>query len=287
LQTRRSGSNKQLWEISVVSSEQDEDAVAAWFEQTFQQIPSVYIDVRTGKRTVTIFSPVRPTGVICPVGRLRVSALAPDWKESWKRHFKPLEIGNELLIKPSWSKKRPRKGQKVIILDPGLSFGTGQHATTSFCLNEIVRLRESASSPQRPQSFLDIGTGSGILAIAAAKVGYSAINAIDYDTDAVRIAKQNAKRNRVDHKITFDQQDLTQLKIWHFPRSDLICANLIYDMLCSEAKRITSWLKPGGHLVLAGILREQFPQVRKVYERFGLKLVRSKVHNEWHSGTMM
>jgi ribosomal protein L11 methyltransferase len=133
---------------------------------------------------------------------------------------------------------------------------------------------------------LDIGTGSGILAIAAAKMGYAPIYAIDYDADAVRIARENAKRNRVDHQIRFKHRDLTQLKIRHFPRCDLIAANLIYDMLCAEAKRITSWLKPGGNLILAGILREQFSQVRKNYERFGLKLVRSKMHNEWHSGTM-
>lgn len=194
-----------------------------------------------------------------------------------------MDIGNALLIKPSWSKRKARKEQKVIVLDPGLSFGTGQHATTSYCLNEIVRLR---TTQRGVPTFLDIGTGSGILAIAAAKMGYAPIYAIDYDADAVRIARENAKRNRVAHKIRFEHQDLTQLKIGHFPRCDLICANLIYDMLCTEAKRITSWLKPGGNLVLAGILREQFAQVREVYEGFGLKLVRSKMHNEWHSGTM-
>ncbi len=282
MQTRPSGSNKQLWEISVVTSEQDEDSAANWFEQTFQQIPSVYIDVRTGRRTITIYSPARPEGLTSPAGRVRVRKLDPNWKESWKRHFKPMDIGHALLIKPSWSKRQPRKNQKVIVLDPGLSFGTGQHATTSYCLNEVVRLRNG----EREQHFLDIGTGSGILAIAAAKMGYSPIFAIDYDADAVRIARANAKRNRVEHKIRFEHRDLTQLKIRHFPQCDLICANLIFDMLVQEAKRICSWLKPGGKLVLAGILREQFPQVRRAYERFGLNLVHSKMHNEWHSGSM-
>lgn len=200
-----------------------------------------------------------------------------------------MDIGDALLIKPSWSKRKARKGQKVIILDPGLSFGTGQHATTSYCLSEIVRLRTAQRRLRtaRPAlSFLDIGTGSGILAIAAAQMGYAPIYAIDYDADAVRIARENAKRNRVEDKIRFEHRDLTQLKIGHFPRCDLICANLIYDMLCTEASRITSWLKPGGNLVLAGILREQFAQVCADYESFGLNLVRSKMHNEWHSGTM-
>ncbi len=278
--------SKRLWEVSAVVSEADEEIVAVWFEETFQQVPSVYIDARTGTRTVTIYSPARPTHLKCPPGRLRIRKLDPNWKESWKKHFQPMEIGDALLIKPSWSKKRPGKSQKVIVLDPGLSFGTGQHATTSYCLNEIVRLAKSASSPRRLRSFLDIGTGSGILAIAAAKMGYAPIFAIDYDADAVRIAKANAKRNRVAHKIQFEHRDLTELKLRHFPRCDLIGANLIYDMLCAEAKRITSWLKPGGNLVLAGILREQFAKVSASYERFGLKLTRSKMHNEWHSGTM-
>jgi ribosomal protein L11 methyltransferase len=267
-------------------SEENEDATAVWFEETFQQIPSVYIDARTGSRTMTTYSSARPSGLICPSGRLQVRKLDPDWKESWKKHFKPIEVGDALLIKPSWSKKQARKGQKVIVLDPGLSFGTGQHATTSFCLEEIVRLKESASSPRRLQSFLDIGTGSGILAIAAAKMGYAPVYAIDYDADAVRIAKENAKRNRVEHKVRFEHRDLTQLELRHFPECDLIAANLIYDMLCAEAKRITSWMKPGGNLILAGILREQFSKVRGTYERFHLKVVRSKMHNEWRSGTM-
>ena len=94
-----------------------------------------------------------------------------DWAESWKRHFHPIEIGKTLLVKPSWSKKRPAKNQAVVILDPGLSFGTGQHPTTSFCLHQIARGRKNGTP--RP-SFLDIGTGSGILAIAAAKLGYPA-----------------------------------------------------------------------------------------------------------------
>ena len=138
-----------------------------------------------------------------------------DWAESWKRHFKPIEIGDALLVKPSWSKRRPRKNQAVVILDPGLSFGTGQHPTTAFCLREIVRLklakergrlarefktRHHADEPSALQSFLDIGTGSGILAIAAAKLGYQPVHAFDFDAEAVRIARANARANRVQAK---------------------------------------------------------------------------------------
>jgi ribosomal protein L11 methyltransferase len=127
-----------------------------------------------------------------------------DWAESWKRHFKPIEIGDAMLLKPSWSKRRPRKNQSVVVLDPGLSFGTGQHPTTAFCLHEIVRrilwrkergrlarefkTRHHGDEPSAPQSFLDIGTGSGILAVAAAKLGYKPVHAFDFDGNAVEIA---------------------------------------------------------------------------------------------------
>ena len=120
-----------------------------------------------------------------------------NWAESWKRHFKPIEIGGELLIKPSWSKRRAKKNQAVLILDPGLSFGTGQHPTTSFCLEQLVQHRTIKAD----QSFLDIGTGSGILALAAAKLGYSLVEAFDFDPEAVAIARTNARRNRVSDKI--------------------------------------------------------------------------------------
>ena len=119
-----------------------------------------------------------------------------DWAESWKRHFKPIEIGRRLLIKPSWSRRRPKPHQQVVVLDPGLSFGTGQHPTTAFCLAEVARLVKNAPA----RSFLDIGTGSGILAIAAARLNYQPIWAFDFDPEAVRMARANAQTNQVEKK---------------------------------------------------------------------------------------
>ena len=132
---------------------------------------------------------------------MRLNKVPPeDWAESWKRHFKPIEIGGDLLILPSWSKRKPKTGQAVVVLDPGLSFGTGQHATTSFCLNEIVKLRRSSKASEL--SLLDGGTGSGILAIAAAKLGYKPVEAFDFDPVSVRVARANATSNGVNRKVT-------------------------------------------------------------------------------------
>ena len=215
-----------------------------------------------------------------------------DWAESWKRHFKPIDIGSTLLIKPSWSKRPPCKGQAVIILDPGLSFGTGQHPTTSFCLQQLakhrpqhktVQPRHSHVSPH-PSAFLDIGTGSGILAIAAAKLGYAPVDAFDFDPESVRIAHDNARSNGVLRKIHIARRDVTKLPLRSAKKYDFICANLISTLLMAERRRILSRLKPNGVLVLAGILNNEFALVQRDYERAGLRLIASRVEKEWRSG---
>lgn len=223
-------------------------------------------------------------GIRLGTGKISVKILPPEnWAESWKRHFKPMEIGGALLVKPSWSTRKPRKGSALVVLDPGLSFGTGQHPTTGFCLQQLVRCR----SLGQQQSFLDVGTGSGILAIAAAKLGYSPIEAFDFDPESVRVARTNAGKNRVFKAIRLTQADLTKLPVRPVQRFDFICANLISTLLLAEGKRIVSRLKPGGVLVLAGILRSEFSAVRRAYENLGLKYFSGKSEKEWWSGAFV
>jgi ribosomal protein L11 methyltransferase len=232
-----------------------------------------------------------------------------DWAESWKRHFQPIEIEfknrrgelceppisseksgrrvtrpserRSLLIKPSWSKRRARKNQAVVILDPGLSFGTGQHPTTAFCLRELARCGKKEAG----WSFLDIGTGSGILAIAAAKLGYAPVHAFDFDPDAVRIARANARANGVHNQLRIVRRDVTKLPIQPGRQYDLICANLISTLLIAGRRRIVAQLKRGGRLVLAGILKSEFLAVQKDFVKLGLKPAASKTEKEWRSGS--
>ena len=195
-----------------------------------------------------------------------------DWSESWKRHFKPIEVAGTLLIKPSWINRSPRKNLAVVVLDPGLSFGTGQHATTSFCLREIVRLRSVPVADDRrkrrsphavaTKSFLDLGTGSGILAIAAAKLGYQPVCAFDFDPEAVRVAYANASMNQAGRKIKIARGDVAKLPLRPARRYDLVCENLISSLLVAERRRIVAQLNRGGTLVLAGILKPEFTQVQ-------------------------
>jgi ribosomal protein L11 methyltransferase len=212
-------------------------------------------------------------------GRLTIKPLRREnWAQSWKRHFRPIEIGKSLLIKPSWSRRRARAGQRVIILDPGLSFGTGHHATTLFCLQQLARGRRQGAR----QSLLDIGCGSGILAIAAAKLGYSPVEAFDCDPEAIRVSLQNIKRNRV--RVRLRRADLRRMPLVSRRRYDVVCANLTGDLLVGEAEKIRNRLKPGGKLVVAGILRREFPGVRKKLQRVNLTLRETGVSREWKSG---
>jgi ribosomal protein L11 methyltransferase len=289
---------KPLWKVSVATTLEAEDAIAEILGGIFHCPVSSFFDLEKKTNRVTVFLPhaiqpqslkelghglkhVKECGLDIGPGKISVRKVRrEDWAESWKRHFKPIEIGGALLIKPSWSRKRPGAGQAVVILDPGLSFGTGQHPTTAYCLKEVVQ-----NFSKKGQSFLDIGTGSSILAIAAAKLGYTFIRAFDFDPEAVRVARANARANGVLNKIKITHSDVAKLPIRAVERFDVICANLISDLLVKERKRIIAQLNPGGILVLAGILRIEFSGVRQAYERSGLKLISTRSKKEWQSGS--
>jgi ribosomal protein L11 methyltransferase len=285
----------ELWRVSIDISAEAEEAMAELIESTLGSAPSIYTDVETGRITATIFLESRPMrrelGAIVrqSFARMREFGLDPgngplsinrvrkqDWAESWKRHFKPFPIGSQLLVKPSWSKRKVGRGQEVVVIDPGLSFGTGQHPTTRFCLEQLV----GARVPKTRQAFLDIGTGSGILAIAAAKLGYRPVRAFDFDPVAVRVAKENARKNRVAVRIV--RGDITTMAR-SATKYDVVCANLTSDLLENCAAKIFSFVKPNGWLVLAGILRAQIFSVRKCFELRSFVVKTSRAEGEWES----
>ena len=205
-----------------------------------------------------------------------------DWVDSWKRHFQPIRIGDRLLVRPSWLKDKAAPGQAVAVLDPGLSFGTGQHATTKFCLRQLVVHRKRCA-----QSLLDVGTGSGILAIAGVKLGYRPVKAIDFDSEAIRVARANAKRNRVTAHLKPKVGDVTKLPPRARVKYDVVCANLYYDLLTANAHRIIARVKPEGVLVLAGVLKTQFAEVKAAVEGQGMVLKKTTRQGEWQSGTFV
>jgi ribosomal protein L11 methyltransferase len=290
-----------LWKLSLVTTIKAEEAVTDLLGEIFGRYPSSYTNASTSRTTVTVYLERKPARDCFELRNLRIGlklikeALPDmrnckitlsklrrqDWANSWKRHFKPIEVGSALLIRPSWSKRRPRSDQALVQIDPGLAFGTGQHPTTEFCLQELVSRRD----PHKHQSFLDLGTGSGILAITAAKLGYGPIDAIDLDPAAIQVSRANALQNRVEHAIRFHQQDLATLSSQGATQYDLICANLIANVLIAECQRILARLKPKGFLVLSGILTREFSEIKKHYKDIGLKLISSATSKEWRSGS--
>ncbi len=289
-----------MWQVSISTNGEGEEAVAALLERTFFQSPSIFRNEDTGVILVTAY-PKRLSGppralrarLADGLEQLRAFGLEPgpsriainplprrNWAESWKRHFKPIEVGWHLLIKPGWSRRRPRRGQRVVILDPGLSFGTGHHPTTLFCLERIAKCRRAGQE----QSFLDIGTGSAILAIAAAKLGYAPVLAFDCDGEAVRAARSNVKKNHVQDRLVLRRGDLHRWPLRARRRYDLVCANLTSDLLLARAEKIRNLVRPGGRLVIAGVLDREFPEVSQMLRRFDLTLEARKVHKNWKSG---
>jgi len=292
-----------LWQISITVAREAEQAVSALLERVSQQPVSIFAEEDRPRSTVTVYCSPRAGRTLPKRAALTVElqgvadcgletgpaeivfrrVAREDWAHSWKKYFKVIEIGSALLVKPSWSKRRPRKGQVTVTLDPGLSFGTGQHPTTAFCLEQLVATRESGQS----QSFLDIGTGSGILAISAVKLGYKPVRALDNDPTAVRVAKKNARRNCVEGRLTIVREDVKRATLEVRSPYDLICANLVDELLVSQAKHISNRVADGGKLVLAGILDTQFERVRRSYEGLGLVLEKAKSEGGWHSGTFL
>ncbi len=289
-----------VYQLSVVVVPEAEEAVAEMLAGVFDRQSAAYVDLtkklaivstyleKSRKPTKKQLNAVREgldnisaCGLDIGSGEVHVKLLkGADWMESWKRHFVPIDIGGKILVKPGWEKKKPTKGQHEIILDPGVSFGTGHHPTTLFCMKQIVEQRTAGER----QSVIDIGCGSGILGIAAAKLGYTNIVCFDYNADSVRSARENCELNKVADQVRPTRKDLTKLPVETTRKYDIVCANLIYDLLIAERERITNHLKPDGYLVLAGILETQFPKVNRAFREIGFKLITSEVGGEWKSG---
>ena len=202
-----------------------------------------------------------------------------EWTEAWKKFFKPIEISPRLLVRPEWMDVQPGAGQKLLRVDPGMSFGTGQHPTTLYCLQCIDRL----SSSGKAGSLLDAGCGSGILAIAGALLGWDPVDAFDFDPDAVASARENLVRNHISGVVpeVADAGDYAGRAGGY----DLVCANILAHLLRAFKTRISSWVKTGGFLCLAGILNAEFDDLSAEYAELGFVEIDRATLREWTSGT--
>lgn len=196
------------------------------------------------------------------------------WRDAWKRYFGVLRVGRRLVVKPSWAKYTPRKSDIVIEVDPGLAFGTGQHPTTAMCLRALEEL-------VRPDvSVLDLGTGSGILAMAAARLGAGGVLALDVDPQAVKAARQNVAGSGLEGAVEVREGTLDEQGGGPF---DLIAANISGETIERLSGAFARSLSSGGRLVVSGFLADSEPGLARALESAGLSVERVLAEGDWRA----
>ena len=184
-----------------------------------------------------------------------------DWANEWKQYFHVTHIGETLVIKPTWEEYTAKAGEHIIEIDPGMAFGTGTHHTTCMCMERLEKVLRPG------MEVFDVGTGSGILAIAAAKLGAETVKAVDIDATAVRVAAENIAANGLTEKISVKQGDLLQ---GTEGQADVIIANIIADIIIMLLEDVPGKLKNGGIFLASGIIEERQNDVAAAAAKAGL-----------------
>lgn len=202
-----------------------------------------------------------------------------DWANNWKQYFKPLCVGEKLLIKPSWESVSENETRRILEIDPAASFGTGQHNTTQLCL-ELLEQNISQGD-----SLLDLGCGSGILSIAAILLGAQRATAVDIDENSVKIAAENAQKNNIPSgsytalagNIITDKALAEKIGTGF----DVVCANIVADVLIAMSGLFAGFLKKGGKLVVSGIIEPRRDEVLEKIQSSGFELVQTRQKDDW------
>lgn len=213
-------------------------------------------------------------GAGCEVASVRVDE--EDWAESWKEHFQVERYGEGIVVVPSWRAYEARADDVVIALDPGMAFGTGQHETTRMCLEALER---SVTAGAR---VLDVGCGSGILSIAAAKLGAREVLAVDIDPECARITRENARRNACD---AVDARAGSAGGAWPFAAPmagfDIVVANIVAAAIVPMAHELAGSLAPGGRLIVSGIIGDREGETIAAIECAGVAVAESRAMGDW------
>lgn len=209
----------------------------------------------------------------CRFGNTRFRTVSEqDWANEWKQYFHVTHIGTTLVIKPTWEEYTAEAGEHIIEIDPGMAFGTGTHHTTCMCMERLEKVLRPG------MEVFDVGTGSGILAIAAAKLGAKAVKAVDIDATAVRVAVENIAGNQLTEKISVQQGDLLH---GTEGQADIIIANIIADIIIMLLPDIPGKLKAGGTFLASGIIEERQNDVAAAAAKVGLQVEAVDTKGGW------
>ncbi|GAA3646966.1 50S ribosomal protein L11 methyltransferase [Asaccharospora irregularis] len=195
-----------------------------------------------------------------------------DWANEWKKYYKPTKIGQRIVVKPTWEDYKRENGELIIELDPGMAFGTGTHETTSMCIRELEKYVNADSK------VFDIGCGSGILAIAAAKLGAKEVLAVDLDEVAVKVSKENVEENNVSDSVEVRHGNLMDVVK---DRADVVVANIIADIIKILAKDVHNFMKKDAVFISSGIILDKVEEVKESLIENGFEIIDIKKLGEW------
>ena len=195
-----------------------------------------------------------------------------EWATAWKQYYHPQKLGNRLVVCPSWEEYEKQAGDIILKLDPGMAFGTGTHATTRLCMELLEQSVTSGCT------VLDVGCGSGILAVCGVLLGASHADGVDIDELAAKIAGENAVLNGVEDRTHFVQGDLTDKISGQY---DVICANIVADVIIRLCPSIRQFLKPNGYFLASGIIDERSVEVQKAILNCGMQIVDRREEAGW------
>lgn len=195
-----------------------------------------------------------------------------DWAESWKQYYKPLRIGENIIIKPTWEDYEVKENDIIIELDPGMAFGTGTHETTKMCTEALEEYVKDG------KIVYDIGSGSGILSIVAAKLGAKKVIGVDLDLLCVKVANENIKINDVNNIVEIKHGDLLEVID---DKADIIVSNIIAEVIAGMTKDLKAYLNDGGIFIASGIILEKLHLVEDSLIKSGFKIIEIKKTNVW------
>ncbi len=233
-------------------------------------------DLHAVKKEFLDFLPVLAESFGTATGKFVEATEITDygWAETWKEHFKPSRIGRRITVKPSWEPYAASPDEVVLTIDPGQAFGTGTHETTKMCLRFI---EDAFDAPAPPRTVLDVGTGTGILGIAAAMLGAERVLAVDIDPKAVETASENGRINGVAGRFEADITPLSRIEGTY----DLVVANVLAEILADLKEEVGARCAPGGALILSGILAEKSDWVAQEYAEAGWLLAGQREEGQW------
>ena len=251
----------------LLENDTEETKIMAYFSEEETNLPEKIAVIREKIRNLTEF------GLSIGSGTVELSNVnQEDWESAWKQYFKPVHVTDRIVVKPEWEEYSPQEGEIVIEIDPGMAFGTGTHETTSMCINQIEKNLKAGDR------VIDIGSGSGILSMAAVLLGAEKATGVDLDPVAVRVALENVELNNLQDKIEILHGNLTDVIK---EKADIVVANIMADIILILLEDVRAFIKDDGLFISSGIIQEKRAAVEARLLEKNFSIVEVETKGEW------